>query len=654
MFSSSLIGQQNVKYVPQEALEVMAILKGGWQFHYGDLLSASQMDAIQKPVYVDVPSTWDQYEAGYSKFGIATYYLKVVVDNPEEPLALNARIAGLNYRLYANDHFIGELGKVGNSPETSLPKYQNIIYKLPSGADTLKLIYHVSNFHYRKGGLWRAPVLGSEEVLIAEKEKKLIIDFFLMGAIVFMGIYHLALNIFRRKNKLALAFALVCFLTAIRSASVGEFVLVQYFDWSWWVVTRIEFISFFLLLSFMSRFIYHLFPKVIDKRISAIPFYFGIVAAVITVFASLYYSSHIIPVAQVLTILTGLYYIWTIAREAIKKNVEAIAAFVGLTILFSASVFEILMHHTKLTGDVVFATGIFLYLFSHVIIIAYRSNKDYIEKETLSNALQTLNSELEQKVQSRTYQLDKRNVELEKANENLQQLNAEKDDILHVVAHDLKSPLNSTIGLSQVIRISGEIKNEEHLKYLDLMEDVNKQGIKFINDLLVLYQFEDAYKPSAESLNLNDFFEKVNQKFQQKAQKKSIAFSVSQAEEIEKSAVFYTDSDMLSRIIDNLLSNALKYSYPETEVSLSYQLTKAANLQVTISDQGQGIPEKEHGKIFKKFQKISTKPTGKETSSGLGLSIVKQLVVILGGEITFKSEVNKGTTFDFIVPEINS
>jgi signal transduction histidine kinase len=523
---------------------------------------------------------------------------------------------------------------------------------LPSGADTLKLIYHVSNFHYRKGGLWRAPVLGSEEVLIAEKEKKLIIDFFLMGAIVFMGIYHLALNIFRRKNKLALAFALVCFLTAIRSASVGEFVLVQYFDWSWWVVTRIEFISFFLLLSFMSRFIYHLFPKVIDKRISAIPFYFGIVAAVITVFASLYYSSHIIPVAQVLTILTGLYYIWTIAREAIKKNVEAIAAFVGLTILFSAS--EILMHHTKLTGDVVFATGIFLYLFSHVIIIAYRSNKDYIEKETLSNALQTLNSELEQKVQSRTYQLDKRNVELEKANENLQQLNAEKDDILHVVAHDLKSPLNSTIGLSQVIRISGEIKNEEHLKYLDLMEDVNKQGIKFINDLLVLYQFEDAYKPSAESLNLNDFFEKVNQKFQQKAQKKSIAFSVSQAEEIEKSAVFYTDSDMLSRIIDNLLSNALKYSYPETEVSLSYQLTKAANLQVTISDQGQGIPEKEHGKIFKKFQKISTKPTGKETSSGLGLSIVKQLVVILGGEITFKSEVNKGTTFDFIVPEINS
>jgi hypothetical protein len=50
VFSSSLIGQQNVKYVPQEALEVMAILKGGWQFHYGDLLSASQMDAIQKPL----------------------------------------------------------------------------------------------------------------------------------------------------------------------------------------------------------------------------------------------------------------------------------------------------------------------------------------------------------------------------------------------------------------------------------------------------------------------------------------------------------------------------------------------------------------------------------------------------------------------------
>lgn len=649
---SPSLAQQNVMPISQAKLADMVMLEGKWQFHFGNLLSAAEMDSIPNPIYVDVPSTWNEYAGDYPRFGVATYYLKVVLDKPNDSLALNARITGLNYKVFVNEQFIGELGQVGNSSATSIPKYQNIIYNLPPVKDTLKLVYQVSNFHYRKGGMWRAPFLASEKVLKARKEKKLIIDFFLMGAIVFMGIYHLALNLFRPKNKLALYFAMVCFLTAIRSASVGEFVLVEYLNWSWWVVTRIEFISFFLLLAFTSRFIYHLFPEKIAKSISDTPFYFGIAAALLTIVIPLYYSSYFIPIAQLITIMIGLTYLFIIGREVYKGSIEATVAFIGLAILFGASVFEILMHHARLTGDVVFASGIFIYLFSHVIIIAFRTNQDYQKTEELSEALQSLNSELEEKVKSRTSQLDKRNEELEKVNQNLTLMNAEKDGILHVVAHDLKSPLNTTLGLGELLKKSGEIKSAEHLRYLSLLEHVNRQGIKFINDLLVLYQFEDAYKPDVSIVNLKRVFNSLEEKFQQVANQKSIKFEVNN--KLSGAHEFTTDPDMLSRIVDNLLSNAFKYSFANTKVTLSYELTEAQQLKVTIKDQGQGIPESEHGKIFKKFQKISTKPTGKETSSGLGLSIVKQLVGILQGEISFESEKGRGTKFCFLLPELRA
>jgi len=644
-FSSTGLGQ-NLVDLSQWETSQLKHLDAKWQFYFGDFLTADQMDTISDPLYVNVPSTWDEYGKPFPDTGIATYYLKIVLPSSVSNLGMDARITGLNYKLFVNGELTGELGKAGRTKEESIPKYQNIIYKLPE-ADTLKIIYQVSNFHYRKGGMWRAPIMSSMPTLRAKKEKKLILDFFLMGAILFMGVYHLALNLFKYKDKLAINFALVCFLTVIRSASVGEFALVEYAGWSWFVVTRIEFISFFLLLGFTARFVYFLFPEEIPKIISRIAFTFGLIASVFALFAPLYYSSYLIPVAQGLTVLTGALILFFISKNAIKGGTQLRVALAGFTILFAATVFEILMHHSELRGDVIFATGIFLYLFSHVVIMAYRTNLNYERTEELSLALQQLNTELERKVKERTTQLDDQNDALKKANENLKNINLEKDGILHVVAHDLKSPLNTSIGLSNIVQKSGEVKKEDNLKYLGMIEHVSKQGLKFINDLLVLYQFEDAYKPQPTKIKLKSFAEDLEDKFKQIAKEKKIEFEIDHS--FDEDATFFSDENMLHRIIDNLLSNAFKYSFPETQVKLKYEL-KSKGLFVQVADQGQGIPEKEHHKVFKKFQKISTKPTGKETSSGLGLSIVKQLVTILGGEISFTSEQKKGTTFEFNIP----
>ena len=105
----------------------------------------------------------------------------------------------------------------------------------------------------------------------------------------------------------------------------------------------------------------------------------------------------------------------------------------------------------------------------------------------------------------------------------------------------------------------------------------------------------------------------------------------------------------IRRVLDNLLTNAIKFSHPETEILLVIKSHKS-RLIFKVADQGLGIPRSERGKLFKEFGKASTRPTAGESSSGLGLAISKKIVEEHGGKISVRSRVSKGTVFSFWLP----
>ena len=109
------------------------------------------------------------------------------------------------------------------------------------------------------------------------------------------------------------------------------------------------------------------------------------------------------------------------------------------------------------------------------------------------------------------------------------------------------------------------------------------------------------------------------------------------------------DAERISQVVTNLVSNAIKYSHPETTVTLS-ATTSGSRLQISVTDQGQGIPEDELPNLFKDFGRTSVKPTGGERSIGLGLAIVRRLVEAHGGRVWVRSEVGQGSTFCFSLP----
>lgn len=625
-----------------------------WQFFFGDFLSAQEMDSLHNPQYVKIPHTWkntiDPNSNKYPGKGFGTYYLRLIIPETAKDLALDARIAGTNYRLYINDVLVGELGKVSKNEKEAQSAYKNIIYRIPDGHNgELRIVYHISNFEYRKGGLWRTPMLSTYDKLYERKTQKNILTFFLVGAILFMGIYHIGMKLFKNKAALEYNFAMVCFLTVLRTVSVGEYILIEYLKLPWWLTVRIEFISFYLVLGYTVRFIYTLFPGFIPKKLSNVVFVISMAASVATVVLPVYYASFLIPFMQVVTITSGLSLLVIIAKESLKGDKEVIVAFVGLLVLFIVTIIEILIHHSQLSGDVIFSLGVFAYLFSHVVIMSNRLNKNYKKTEMLSIALKKVNSELEQKVMQRTAQLDEQNEALKESNLALKKINEEKDGLMHMVAHDLKSPLNTTLGFLQILKNEGSLQ-EEQKEYLDIMEKSSRQGLQFINDLLTLYSLEDRKETKTEVLELNRLLNDCVKRHKELAGQKRIEL-IPNFNHIPKGVYFNTDKQMFHRLLDNLLSNAFKFSYPKSKVWFEAYYEQDC-LHLSVKDEGLGIMEVEQDKIFKKFQKMSNKPTGNETSSGLGLSIVKQLVESLQAEIRFESEYQKGTTFFVRLPNL--
>jgi PAS domain S-box-containing protein len=241
----------------------------------------------------------------------------------------------------------------------------------------------------------------------------------------------------------------------------------------------------------------------------------------------------------------------------------------------------------------------------------------------------------------------KMEAQLRRANENLIHLNEEKNSLLGIASHDLKSPLNSVLGLVSLLKADAANFTKDQKKSLDLIFDSSKRMKEMIDKLLDLNRIEEG-----KTLAQRSRFDIVSQvrknllAFQEQLHKKNILLefaSSTEAVDIE------SDPAIVQQILDNLVSNAIKFSPPKRKIFVTITRT-SDHVSLEVRDQGQGIKPEEMHKLFNKFQTLSARPTGGEQSTGLGLSIVKTLVEILHGEITCTSEVNAGTTFLVTLP----
>ena len=241
----------------------------------------------------------------------------------------------------------------------------------------------------------------------------------------------------------------------------------------------------------------------------------------------------------------------------------------------------------------------------------------------------------------------KMEIDLLKANQDLILLNEEKNHFLGIAAHDLKSPLQSILGLINLINIKNQNLTPEQLEYFRYIQRACTNMQTLINNLLDINKIEHGnVEGLVEELRLGSLRDNLLGAFQEQAKTKNIALRVECNAPDQNITI---DATALSRVLENLISNAIKFSPQHTEVLLDIT-HDAAGVRFDVIDQGLGIVPEDLSRLFKKFQRLQTRPTNGESSTGLGLSIVKELVLSLNGRITVESQPNKGSKFTVDLP----
>ncbi|MBF0430352.1 MAG: HAMP domain-containing histidine kinase [Fibrobacteria bacterium] len=262
---------------------------------------------------------------------------------------------------------------------------------------------------------------------------------------------------------------------------------------------------------------------------------------------------------------------------------------------------------------------------------------DQLEIEAVRNNLVDANAEINNLARD----LQKKNAELE-------QLNKLKNQFLGIAAHDLRNPLGIILNYSMFVADQAkEVLNEKQVKFLKRIKDSSYYMLKLVNDFLDVSKIESGkLELQLEPCNMHALIEQnvsLNQVFAEEKQIKLVFKSKQHIQEV------MADNSKIEQVLNNLISNALKYSFPDTTVEVA--ITRQENkMVISVQDEGQGIPESELAKLFKPFQTTSVKSTAKEKSTGLGLLICKNIVKGHQGTIWVESEEGKGSKFCFSLP----
>ncbi len=621
-------------------------IDGTWDFHAGNLLTTDQTDTAYWESH-EVPGNWIDHDwkgKPLNKKGVATYRARILLPETNTEYAIKFYEALSAHRIFVNGHALGGGGIVGLSEDEEVPGYSRDIYRIPTSfidGDTLEILIQVSNFHYDFGAFRRSLLFGSADSLSHQKNKDVAWQGFLLGAIVLIGLYQFVLYIFRTSDKPNLYFFMICVVVFFRSASVDEMFIFNILpDLSWTNLMKIRWATTYIAIPVALLFIYGLYPHLFMKWVIRL---YSIVGVVFMLLSFVLPSDSIIygtPYYHFFMVLGGLYMNIVVIRAAIKKEVGAGILFVGLFASYLMLINDILLTWTILNTGNLAAVGILIFVSTLAVVNGKRFSNVLNSEEQMAEQLITANKQLEEKVKERTQSVENQNKLIQEQHNSLKKVHDEQQNLLSIVVHDLKSPLNKILGLSDLIPTLGPLTDEQ--KDLNTkIREVSWAGQELINDLNTLGYYENRKTDlSLEEFTLSELITEVANVYQPLAEKKNISLNWKFN---HQKAKIVTDQELFNRILDNVISNAVKFSPGETEICISTS-TDDNYFEIAVRDQGPGFTKEDQEKLFRKFQKLSARPTGKESSTGLGLSIVKTLMGKLNGSVTLQTS-PKGSTF---------
>ncbi|MEI8112108.1 MAG: hybrid sensor histidine kinase/response regulator [Bacteroidia bacterium] len=245
-------------------------------------------------------------------------------------------------------------------------------------------------------------------------------------------------------------------------------------------------------------------------------------------------------------------------------------------------------------------------------------------------------------------QLHRQSKQLQEQSKQLRELNASKDKFFSIIAHDLRSPFNSIIGFSEILLENAVKKNYDVMEeYSEIILMSSRRAMDLLSNLMEWTRSQTGrmdFNPG--KVELVQLITGIGQLFHGIAEQKSIGIIL----EIPESVTIYADQDMLSTVLRNLISNAIKFTYFGGKITVSVQ-ENPEEITVSIRDSGVGMKKEKLEKLFRIDSDSSTLGTNKEKGTGLGLILCKEFIEKHNGKIWVESEFGKGSVFRFTIPK---
>ncbi|HNF24419.1 MAG TPA: 7TM diverse intracellular signaling domain-containing protein, partial [Leptospiraceae bacterium] len=388
--------------------------------------------------FTTVPSQWQDH--GFPLYGTAEYGLKILLPEKDgnEELAILLPDISMSYDLYADGIHILSTGKTGNSKEDSSPFLRHRFSALKKKSAEMELRIRVSNFHSTKSGILGKIKLGSLNTLRGQTERSRSLDYIVFGCLLIMAVHNISIYLFRKKDKVPLFFGMFCILIALRTVSVNECCILDYFpDLPFLLIYKLEYAPFYMGVPLFAMFLYSLFPREFTSRALRIFKYSGIPLTAAAASSPIEIYIRLLPVFELTAFLFAVYSSVTVFLAMIRRRPGAKLFCAGGFPFFWTIINDLLLNMQIIYTFYMGSYGFLIFIYFHSVALSKRFSRNITFAEMQSEelqgktaALEESNSELfelkenlEKKVQERTLELEKARQITEEANQELQDLN---------------------------------------------------------------------------------------------------------------------------------------------------------------------------------------------------------------------------------------
>lgn len=586
-------------------------LHGKWNFYWDTLFVPTQESKPGK--VVELPHFWANEDAG--KFGSATYYVHIKLPDNESQLSVHIPFLRCSGRVYVDGKLAGLLGIVGNE-STYHSQLRSLLITLPQKSE-VDLVVQISNYEFRWGGLSSRNQIGRTSALLNAIQIKQGFDMFFVGCLVAMAIYLVTMYYLYRQGYSFLFLALICIAVVLRSLTTesGSLFLPNLFPgigWNPW--KKIEFISVYSIVALFPLYVSQVFPNESIKKIDYIFITIASVLCLVALLTKHYIFVMALDVAHIGLLLGFVYAAFVTTKALRKKNTDAKVLFIGILVSFPFILLEILKNSAlqipiPFTHLVEF--GVLAFLLFQVYVLANHYAMTYQNLET---------------------QVQKRTAELTRSNE----LNSR---MLAILSHDVKGPVNSLKGVMNLFN-QGHL-NESELRPLAVQIESQAGSISLLveNVLMWVKTQISGVEVMLESFSLAEWVNTHLELYTIQAKERKVAIACSIPSQLKVKA----DKQIISLVIRNLVSNAIKFAYPETTITVSARSAED-KIVLSVSNKGPGLLPEQVREIFQNSKSIESKG-----STGLGLKLCRIYLQAMNTDFEILSIPNENTTLSIVL-----